>query len=217
MVHHSGFLKVLDSYLWIASSPSILPLFYIIGWLMGHISSRSLCFWACFLELSQSQSGLATHPEDLRLLGIPMYLGLVFSLGSPAIFSLKGWVELLFSLFRKVQCLPIHRLGSIPIDFWWIWALPFHWKPKWFLDFNLFVSFWVLVQYCDILDLNTGDELHFGWRWVVATISDRFCSEFQFTHLDVIFWVVCGVFKEDVVFGYPESGRKKRKKKKWIT
>ena len=48
----------------------------------------------------------------------------------------------------------------------------------------------------------------------MATISDRFCSEFQFTDLDVIFWVVCGVFKEDVVFGYPESGRKKRKKKK---
>ena len=51
-----------------------------------------------------------------------------------------------------------------------------------------------------------------GWRWVVATISDGFCFEFQFTDLDVIFWVVCGVFKEDVVFVYPESGRKKRKK-----
>ena len=46
----------------------------------------------------------------------------------------------------------------------------------------------------------------------MATINDGFCSKFQFTHLDVIFWVVCGVFKADVVFGYPESGRKKRKK-----
>ena len=46
----------------------------------------------------------------------------------------------------------------------------------------------------------------------MATISDGFCFEFQFTDLDVIFWVVCGVFKEDVVFVYPESGRKKRKK-----
>ena len=51
-----------------------------------------------------------------------------------------------------------------------------------------------------------------GWRWIVATISDGFCFKFQFTDLDMIFWVVCGVFKEDVVFGYPESGRKKRKR-----
>ena len=48
----------------------------------------------------------------------------------------------------------------------------------------------------------------------MATISDGFCFEFQFTDLDVIFWVVCGVFKEDVVFVYPESGRKKRKQVK---
>ena len=46
----------------------------------------------------------------------------------------------------------------------------------------------------------------------MANTSEGFCFEFQFTDLDVIFWVVCGVFKEDVVFGYPESGRKKWKK-----
>ena len=51
-----------------------------------------------------------------------------------------------------------------------------------------------------------------GWRWVVANTSEGFCFEFQFTDLDLIFWVVRGVFKEDVVLGYPESGRKKWKK-----
>ena len=55
-------------------------------WLIGHICSHSLCSWACFLELSQSQSGLAAYPEDPRLLGIPRYPSSVFSLGSPSDF-----------------------------------------------------------------------------------------------------------------------------------
>ena len=40
---------------------SPLPFFCIIGWLMGHICYRSLCSWACSLELSQPQLGLLLH------------------------------------------------------------------------------------------------------------------------------------------------------------
>ena len=67
--------------------------------------------------MSKSQLGPVAYPEDPRLLGIPRCPSLVFLLGFPMIFSLKGWAELLFSLFLKAQSLPTRGLGSLPIDF----------------------------------------------------------------------------------------------------
>ena len=67
--------------------------------------------------MSKSQLGPVAYPENPRLLGIPRYLGLVSLFGFPMIFSLKGWAELLFSLFLKAQSLPTRGLGSLPIDF----------------------------------------------------------------------------------------------------
>ena len=65
---------------------------------MGHICPRSSCFWACPLELSQFQPGLATHHEDPKLLGIPRYVGPVFLLGLPSDFlTFEGWAGLLLS------------------------------------------------------------------------------------------------------------------------
>ena len=75
---------------------SLLPIFCIIGWLMGHICSRSLCSLACSHELSQSQLSPVAYPKDPRLLGISKYLGSTFSLDSLVIFSLKGRAEVLF-------------------------------------------------------------------------------------------------------------------------
>ena len=66
--------------------PGLLILFCIIGWLMGHIYPRSTCFWACPLELFQSQPSLDAYPENPRLLGIPKYPGSIFSPGSSTIF-----------------------------------------------------------------------------------------------------------------------------------
>ena len=98
--------------------PSLLILFCIIGWLMGHICPHSSCFWACLLELSQSQLSLAAHPEDSRLLGIPRYPGSIFFLGSSVIFlPLKARLDFFFPLFCEVQSLPIHGLRSLPIGF----------------------------------------------------------------------------------------------------
>ena len=92
--------------------------FCIIGWLMGHICPHSSCFWACLLELSQSQLGLAAHLEDSRLLGLPRYPGSIFSLGSSAIFlPLKAGLDFFFPLFREVQSLPIPGLRSLPMGF----------------------------------------------------------------------------------------------------
>ena len=82
---------------------SLVILFCIIGWLMGHIFPRSLCFWACPLELSQSQLGLATHPEDPGVLGITRYPSSIFSSGSSTIFlSLRLGLDFFFPLFREV-------------------------------------------------------------------------------------------------------------------
>ena len=48
--------------------PRSSAFFCIIGWLMGHIYSHSLCSWACSLELCQSQLGLLLH--ILRIPGL---------------------------------------------------------------------------------------------------------------------------------------------------
>ena len=77
---------------------SLLILFLHIRWLMGHICPCSSCFWACPLELSQSQPGLTAHPKDPKLLGIPRYPGPVFLLELPSDFlTLEGWAGLLLS------------------------------------------------------------------------------------------------------------------------
>ena len=84
---------------------------------MGHICSRSSYFWACSLELFQSQLGLVAHPEDPRLLGIPRYPGPIFSPGSLMIFlPLRTGLDFFFPLFCEDQSLPIRGLGSLPMD-----------------------------------------------------------------------------------------------------
>ena len=84
---------------------------------MGHICSRSSYFWACPLELFQFQLGLAAHPKDPRLLGIPRYPGPIFSPGSLMIFlPLRTGLDFFFPLFCEDQSLPIRGLGSLPMD-----------------------------------------------------------------------------------------------------
>ena len=96
--------------------PSLLIIFCIIGWLIRHICLRSSCSWSCPLELSQSQPGLAAHPKDPRLLRIPRYHGSIFSPGSSVIFlPLRARLDFFFPLFREIQSLPIHGLGSLPM------------------------------------------------------------------------------------------------------
>ena len=106
--------------------------------------------------MSKSQLGPVAYPEDPRLLGIPRYLGLVFLLGFPMIFSLKGWAELLFSLFRKAQSLPTRGLESRLIDFLMNLGLALSLKAQMALRFQSFCIVLALIQYCDILDLNIG-------------------------------------------------------------
>ena len=87
---------------------------------MGHICSRSLCSWACFLEMFNLNLALL---HIVRISGFwesPGILVQFFSLGSQRFFPLRAglsWAELLFSLFRKAQNFPTHGLGSLSTDF----------------------------------------------------------------------------------------------------
>ena len=111
--------------------PSLLPIFYIIGWLMGHMCSCSLCSWACSLKLSQFQPSPAAYPEDPRLLGIPRYSGSAFSLGSLVIFSLKGRAEHLFFLcFVRPKACPFMGLGPFLLTFNEFGPYPFLESPN---------------------------------------------------------------------------------------
>ena len=134
---------------------SLLILFCIIGWLMGHLCPCSLCFWACPAELSQSQPGLAAHPENPRVLESPDIL-LQFSPRAPQWFSYLwglGWTSSFLCFVRSKAC-PFMGLGPF------LWALNgfgsslFLLKARIFSRFQSFVLFWTLIQHRHILDLN---------------------------------------------------------------
>lgn len=88
--------------------------------------------------MSQSQPGPVAYPKDLRILRIIRYPGSVYLPGFPAIFSLKSWAELLFSLFRKAQSLPTRGLESLLIDFLMNLGLALPLKAQMALRFQTF-------------------------------------------------------------------------------
>ena len=102
MVHLPRFLEVLD----------------LIGWLMGHIYSHSLCSWACSLELSQSQLAFCYISRGSQVSGNPRYPDSAFFFNSPEIFPLNGWVELPFFLcFIRPKAYLFMGLGSFLLIF----------------------------------------------------------------------------------------------------
>ena len=122
---------------------------------MGHICSCSLCSWACSLELSQSQPGLLLHipriPSFEESLSILVHLSLCVL---QQFYLLRAGLNFSFSLFHKAQSLLVHGFGSLPIYFSEFGS--YHFLESLNGSYiSIFVLFWVLIQYCDILDLNT--------------------------------------------------------------
>ena len=110
--------------------PSLMFLFCIIGWLMGHICSCSLCSWACSLEMSQSQLGPVTYPKDPKPLGILRYPSSTFLFGFPAIFPLRSGLSFSFLCFVRPKACPLVGLGPFLLTFSEFGPCPFLESPS---------------------------------------------------------------------------------------
>lgn len=117
IVHLPGFPEIPGPYSWVAGSQVFSSFsaslggwwdtFALVLCVPGHAPLR-------WLNLKLALLNILRIPNFCESLGILVQF---FSLGSQQFFSLMGWAELLFSLFRKAQSLPTRGLGSLPIDF----------------------------------------------------------------------------------------------------
>ena len=106
MVHLPRFPEIPDPYSWVVGSQTFWSFFSIIGWL-GHAPLNCLSPNLALLHISRI-------PGFWESLGILVQF---FSLGFLVILlPLKVGLEFFFPLFCEIQSLPIHRLGSLPMD-----------------------------------------------------------------------------------------------------